>query len=222
MSGVWLASYIALWAVVLFQGLVIFMLLRQLGVIYLGTARGVAHDGLPVGEQAPDFAVADLDGRPVLLGDFRGLPLLLIFGSATCTPCRGLIPDLNLFARERQQELRVLFLSQGEAEESRRFARELDLQVPVATHPDDELPDKYRARVTPFAFLIDGEGVIRAKGLANNREHLVLLLRMAREQTPESAKGSGRNGAMAEEGTAVQEQDRQVGSAHEAGAREGR
>lgn len=200
MSGVWLASYIALWAVVLFQGFIILMLLRQLGIIYLGTAQGVSRDGLAVGERAPDFAVAGLDGQSISLAGLRGLPLLLVFGSANCNPCRQLIPDLNVFARERQDELRVLFLSRGEIEETRRFASEVDAQVPVATHPDSTLPDRYKARVTPFAFLIDGDGVIVAKGLANNREHLELLERMARDhQKTESRRENGRNGATADE-----------------------
>ena len=205
MSGPWLVSYIALWAVVLFQGVVIFLLLRQLGVIYLGTAQCVARDGLPLGRRAPDFTLPDLDDRPTSLAGFRGLPLLLIFGSATCAPCRTLIPDLNVFARERRQELRVLFLSRGEVEEARRFAGELDVQVPVAVHPDETLPDQYKTRVTPFAFLIDGDGVIRAKGLANNREHLEMLLRMAREDSDETA-AHGRNGATAEERTVTKEE----------------
>lgn len=205
MSGPWLVSYIALWTVVLFQGVVIFLLLRQLGVIYLGTAQGVARDGLPLGRRAPDFALPDLDGRPTSLAGFRGLPLLLIFGSATCAPCRTLIPDLNVFARERRDDLRVLFLCRGGVQEARRFAGEVDVQVPVAVHPDEQLPDQYKTRVTPFAFLVDGEGMIRAKGLANNREHLELLLRMAREHTDEAA-GPGRNGASVEERPVAQEE----------------
>lgn len=207
MSGPWLVSYVVLWALVLFQGLVIFVLLRQLGVIYLGTAQGVARDGLALGERAPGFTLPDLAGRLLSLADFRGLPLLLIFGSPTCVPCRSLIPDLNAFARQRQRELRVLFLSQGDLEEARRFASELDVQVPVAVHPDYDLPDKYKARVTPFAFLIDGEGVIRAKGLANNREHLEMLLRMVKEQAAPSAE-AGRNGASAEEQPVPEEERR--------------
>ena len=199
MSGAWLASYIALWAVVLFQGVIIFLLLRQLGVMYLGTARGVARDGLAPGQRAPDFTLPDLEGRPVSLVDFRGLPLLLIFGSPTCVPCRALIPDLNVLASERREELRVLFLSQGRVDDTRRFASEAAVQVPVAAHPDDDLPGKYKARVTPFAFLIDGEGIIRAKGLANNRDHLDLLLRMADAQTSEERRSAGRDGATADQ-----------------------
>lgn len=203
MSGPWLISYIVLWAVVLFQGFVIFLLLRQLGVIYLGTAQGVSRDGLALGRRAPDFALQDLDGRPVALAGFRGLPLLLVFGSTTCAPCRALIPDLNAFARERREELRALFLCRGEPAEAQRFAQENGIQVPVAVHPDTSLSDKYRARVTPFAFLIDGEGVIRGKGLANNREHLEMIMRMASGEPAADARSS--NGAAAGEPALAEE-----------------
>ncbi len=192
MSGAWLASYIALWAVVLFQGFAIFLLLRQLGQMYLGTAQGVARDGLSAGERAPDFTVADLEGRPVSRADFLGLPLLLVFGSPHCNPCRTLIPDLNVFAEERQEELRVLFLSRGDADEARQLVSETGMRVPIAIHPDENLPEQYKTRVSPFAFLIDSEGIVQAKGLANNRDHLTMLMDMSRE------KAHSHNGAAAQ------------------------
>ncbi|MEX2158490.1 MAG: redoxin domain-containing protein [Dehalococcoidia bacterium] len=202
MSGVWLASYIALWAVVLFQGIVIFILLRQLGVIYLGTAQAVARDGLSQGQRAPEFSLPGLDGAPVALAALRGLPLLLVFGSPSCGPCKTLVPELNVFAGEKAGELRVLFLSRGDVEDTRRFVQELDVRVPVAVYPDERLAEQYKVRVTPFAFLLDGEGVVRAKGLANNRQHLDLLLRQAAEgHTP----GRSRNGKHANERTPAEE-----------------
>ena len=201
MSGPWLISYIVLWAVVLFQGVLIFVLLRQLGLMYLGTAQGVARDGIAVGQRAPEFTAVGLDGGHVSLAGFRGLPLLLVFGSPSCAPCRGLIPDLNAFAQENREELRALFLCRGSLDEARRFGDELNVQVPVAVHPDDGLPDRFRARVTPFAFLIDGEGVVKAKGLANNRAHLEMLLDMARKEIDRVRRPADRNGATAEEKT---------------------
>lgn len=201
MSGPWLASYIALWAVVMLQGVAIFVLLRQLGIMYLGTAQGIARDGLAAGDRAPEFTLPALSGGTVTLPDFHGLRLLIVFGSASCAPCRALIPDLNAFAQEKRDELHVLFLCRGGLDEARRFAEELDVQVPVAVHPDDSLPDQFRARVTPFAFLLDGEGIVRAKGLANNRSHLDMLLEMAGKETGRGRTKTGRNGAEAEEMT---------------------
>lgn len=206
MSGAWLASYIVLWAVVLFQGVVIFVLLRQLGIIYLGTAQGVARDGIAAGQRAPDFTLPNLAGGHVSLADFRGHSLLLVFGSTSCAPCRTLVPDLNEFARTRAGEFRALFLIRGTPAETQRFVDELDVQVPVALHNDEELPDKYKARVTPFAFVIDGEGIVRAKGLANNREHLDMLLKMASEAPKRPPKAGSRNGVAAE--TALAEEAR--------------
>lgn len=198
MSGPWLVSYIVLWAVVLFQGVVIVVVLRQLGIMYLGTAQGVARDGIAAGQRAPEFVASGLDGGHVTLADFRGMPLLLVFGSATCAPCRGLIPDLNAFALEKREELRALFLCRGGVDEARGFASELSVQVPVAAHPDEELPEKFKTRVTPFAFLIDAEGVVLAKGLANNRAHLDMLLDMAAKEAPSGERNAARNGASAE------------------------
>lgn len=37
----------------------------------------------PVGENAPEFTLTDLEGREVSLADFRGLYLTLEFGSIT-------------------------------------------------------------------------------------------------------------------------------------------
>ena len=190
MSGAWLASYIALWAVVLFQGAVIFLLVRQLGIIYLGTAQGVSRDGIAVGSKAPDFSVHDLGGREVSLGGLLEKHALVIFGSATCRPCRELIPDLNGFARDHRQALNVLFLCYASEEDARRFAEETVAQVPVGVYQDESLADAYKARVTPFAFVIDREGVVRAKGLANNRAHLDMLWQAARGEPKADTNGT--------------------------------
>ncbi|MGB2695890.1 MAG: redoxin domain-containing protein [Dehalococcoidia bacterium] len=194
MSGPWLASYIALWAIVLIQGAVIFLILRQLGLMYLGTAQGVARDGLAVGKRAPQFTATGLAGETVALGDFQSAPLLLVFGSPNCSPCKNLIPHLNVFAAERADDLRVLFLSRGEVEDARRFASEHNIEVPVAAHPDDALPDRFQARVTPFGFVIGMDGLILAKGLVNTREHLDMLVHMAGEELRHNPE-AGRNGA---------------------------
>ena len=193
MSGAWLASYAVLWGIVLFQGLVIFVLLRQLGIIYLGTAQGVGRDGIAPGQRAPDFTLPDLSGALHSLADFRGRSLLLVFGSTSCAPCRGLVPDLNTFALTHAAALKALFLIRGTPSEIERFTGELDIQVPVAILSDEELAEKYKTRVTPFAFVIDGEGVVRSKGLANNGEHLDMLLNAATDE-PKGRRGASRNG----------------------------
>jgi methylamine dehydrogenase accessory protein MauD len=185
----------ALWAVVLFQGVVIFLLLRQLGLMYLGTAQGIARDGLAVGKRAPQFTAVGLSGDQITLQERLSLPLLLIFGSPTCGPCKSLVPHLNEFAAERTGELHVLFLSRGSVDDARRFATEQAVHVPLAAHPDDALPDRFQARVTPFGFVIGSDGTVLAKGLVNNREHLDMLVHMAGEELRHAGGEHSRNGS---------------------------
>ena len=43
--------------------LLVFLLYRQLGIMYLGSAEGVSRDGLDRGTKAPDFTVTDQYGE---------------------------------------------------------------------------------------------------------------------------------------------------------------
>src|SRR5438067_7226270 len=113
MDGIWIVSFIALWIIVIGEGVLILLLYRQLGVLYLGSAAGVSRDGLAVGSQAPDFTLADIDGQPHKLSSMRGRNILLLFGSSHCDPCRRLLPGLEEFARNEGREFEVLWLSQG-------------------------------------------------------------------------------------------------------------
>src|SRR5439155_20757324 len=92
MEGIWLVSYVLLWLLVSVLFLLVFLLYRQLGIMYLGSAEGVSRDGLDRGTKAPDFTVTDQYGEAHRLADYRGKPSVLLFGSPHCSPCRILLP----------------------------------------------------------------------------------------------------------------------------------
>src|SRR6476659_6730503 len=121
MEGIWLVSYIVLWLLVLGMGVLIFLLYRQLGVMYLGSAEGVSRDGLPVGTPAPDFNLQDQYGNMQHLAGYRGKPLYLVFGSPGCTPCRVLMPQLNEWAVQHP-EIQVVWLNAASPEETLKYA----------------------------------------------------------------------------------------------------
>lgn len=54
--------------------------------------------GVAVGEPAPDFTATRLDGTEVRLSDFRGKPLVLETGSASCPMYIGHIEPMNALA----------------------------------------------------------------------------------------------------------------------------
>jgi methylamine dehydrogenase accessory protein MauD len=195
MEGVWLVSYIVLWVLVLTMGVLILLLYRQLGIMYLGSAEGVSRDGLPKGTQAPDFSVTDQYGNLQRLINYRGRPTLLLFGSPHCSPCRTLLPQLHDWAAAHP-EVGVLWLNAASPEESLKFVSDTGATIPVAPYPPEgnsNLLDTYRVRVTPFSFLLDENGVIRAKGLVNTKAGLDLYykeLKTGKQQEQTVAQGA--------------------------------
>lgn len=174
MEGIWLISYIVLWLLVLGLGLLVLLLYRQLGIMYLGSAEGVSRDGLERGKPAPDFSLTDQYGNPQRLANFRGKPSVLLFGSPHCSPCRILLPQMNEWAKAHP-EVGVVWLNAASPEESLKFVSDTGAEIPVAPYaPQENLMDKYRVRVTPFMFFLDENGVIRAKGLVNTKSGLDL------------------------------------------------
>ncbi len=177
MEGIWLISYIVLWALVVALAVLVLLLYRQLGIMYLGSAEGVSRDGLERGKPAPDFALTDQHGNTHRLSAYRGRPVVLLFGSPHCSPCRILLPQLQDWAR-KHPEVTVLWLNAASPEESARFVAETGATIPILPFsPDDNLMDRYRVRVTPFTFFLDAQGVIRAKGLVNTKSGLDLYYR---------------------------------------------
>ncbi|MDQ3928734.1 MAG: TlpA family protein disulfide reductase [Chloroflexota bacterium] len=184
MEGIWLVSYIVLWLVVLVLLVLVILLYRQLGIMYLGSAEGVSRDGLDLGAQAPDFALTDQYGNLQRPADYRGRPLLLLFGSPNCGPCKVLLPELHAWASDHPH-VGVLWLNLASREENLRYAKEMGATLPMPAHtPADGVVEHFKVRVTPFLFFLDEQGIVRAKGLANSREALDLYynrLRSSRE-----------------------------------------
>jgi methylamine dehydrogenase accessory protein MauD len=172
MEGIWLVSYIVLWLVVLVLLVLVILLYRQLGIMYLGSAEGVSRDGIELGTLAPDFRLTDQYGnvqRPI---DYRGRPLLVLFGSPNCGPCKVLLPELHEWAADHP-EVGVLWLNLASAEENARYAQDNGATLPMSAHtPADGVVERFKVRVTPFLFFLDERGIVRAKGLANTRDAL--------------------------------------------------
>jgi methylamine dehydrogenase accessory protein MauD len=87
--------------------------------------------------------------------------------------CKKLLPIARSFAHA--ERLDVVLVGDGDEAEQRSMIREFGLEgVPYVNSP--QVGMTFRVGKLPYAVLIDAEGVIRAKGLVNNREHLESLL----------------------------------------------
>jgi thiol-disulfide isomerase/thioredoxin/uncharacterized membrane protein YphA (DoxX/SURF4 family) len=132
--------------------------------------------GLPLGADAPAFELPDLSGARVSLQHLLapGRPLLLVFSSPSCGPCRALAPDIRSWRERYSDRLTVVVVSEGT----------------VMDHPEEgdhrtvllqfkrEVAEAYQAWGTPSALLLSPSGAV-ASGVAAGAEQIARLVASA-------------------------------------------
>jgi peroxiredoxin len=177
----WLASYLALWAIV---GVLSFLLLGAL--LALGrltwrleqleaiTPTRLGRSGLKPGTTAPDFTLPTDGGTELSLRDLRGHKVLLVFLQSACKPCARIVPALNRL--QRKGTVRVVGVHSGEIDVVRTWMAEAHCEFPIVVQQDLALSRRYQIFATPFAFLINAQGVVESKGLVMREQHVRYVL----------------------------------------------
>ena len=178
MGSLWLVTHLVLGVFALGIG---FLLLGVLRALKVGSWRLEQLEialsdrlGLPPGTKAPPFALSDVQGVRVALKSFAGRRVLLVFTQSNAHPWQQLLPELNHL--QQQGSLQVLLIGTGGLEAAKKLASEGPAAFPILVQETRNLARRYHVPAMPFAFLIDEQGVIRAKGTIANPRHLDLLL----------------------------------------------
>jgi methylamine dehydrogenase accessory protein MauD len=177
-------SNIVLWAALIALVFVVLALTRQLGVLHERITPAGAlmmNRGPAIGAAVEAVDVVDLDGHGLRIGAPRtdSRSTLLLFVSPTCPVCKTLLPVVRSSRGQERSWLDVILASDGDPAEHRRFVLEHDLgEFPYVISPTLGLA--YQVNRLPFAALIDEDGLLRARGLVNSREHLESLFEAKR------------------------------------------
>lgn len=117
------------------------------------------------GRPAPNFVLADYDGRAVRLSDFRGQTVFLNFWATWCTTCEAEMRDMQRLAEENPDDLVVLAANQAEGRGRAKNwsdARGLTA-LKFVLDSEEEVTDAYRLPSgLPHSFFIDENGIVRA------------------------------------------------------------
>jgi len=171
-------SIVLLWAAVVVLALLLWALSRQVGILFERVAPMgalITDSGPAVGQSSPTFSLTGIQSETVELGGLSARPTLVFFLSPTCPVCKKLIPVLKALRRDEKKGLSIVLASDGEEADHLRFVREQQLEaMPYVL--SSELGIAYRVSRLPYAVLLDGNGVVAAKGLVNSREQLDSLL----------------------------------------------
>ena len=166
-----------LFVMVLGLSIAVFALSRQVGILFERVAPMgalIIDAGPKVGSPAPLFELPTLAGTKLKLGGARERSTLLFFLSPTCPVCKKLLPVLKSMRPAEAEWLDVVLASDGDLTTHQRFAEAGSLQsFPYVL--STELGVSFRVSRLPFAVLIGEDGIVRAKGLINNREQLESL-----------------------------------------------
>lgn len=149
MTGWWAAAFVAQWLLLVTLAVVVVALARQIGILHLRLGpRGALEidtEGPGIGEAPAMLTARAADGSTVQVGG-PGEGRLLLFSSPTCPICDEVAPGVPVAAAAAG--LRPQIVHDPEAEAA--------LGVPG----------------TPFAIVLDEDGVVRSKGTPNNLEQL--------------------------------------------------
>jgi thioredoxin-dependent peroxiredoxin len=131
---------------------------------------------IQVGQAAPDFSLADQDGKPVTLSGCKGSPIVLYFYPKDDTPgcTKEACAFRDAFAEYRERGARILGISPDEPASHARFVKKYALPFTLLADPDHRVCESYGVwkeknmygrksmGVERTTFLIDAHGIVRA------------------------------------------------------------
>lgn len=169
MSTWWEISSIVQWVVILALAIMNAVLFRQLGIMIMGSQRGIDMSGIPVGRKLPQDRLESVSGTGWAPADWLGEKYLVFFGGTYCSECAGLMPVLREIS-DSGLRLAVMMFSNG-PEDLREYIAKNDppgLIIPTS----QELGYKFDAVAVPYAYAVGERGEVISKGLASGRAPL--------------------------------------------------
>ena len=106
----------------------------------------------------------DIHGFPVELARGTGKFQFVFFASAKCPICRGALQSLQTFAESNHRVTETVMVCRGREDDVMSFSKGLVSALKVVADSKGAIGRRLRIGATPFALLIDGGGLVRAKG----------------------------------------------------------
>ncbi len=166
-------------ALVVIQSILLLLLFRQVGALLLARVDVIAAEGPALGSLLSEPMAtsvgfhrnrADSTRRTLLLLTRRG-----------CGACETALRSLPGWLKDRDEKPALLAAGDGMLDLDGVSRMRLK-SMGMIEHEALEALTVFGVRMTPFAFLLDGEGRVLAKGILSREEHLKQLESQAQEQ----------------------------------------
>lgn len=130
-----------------------------------------------IGEEAPDIALPDANGKIIKLSDLKGQIVLLDFWASWCGPCRGEMPNVVEAYNQYNSKGFTVYSVSLDSDKNRWLSAiqqdgmVWDAHVSELKKWDSDAAREYFVRGIPATFLIDKDGIIIGKNLRGAALH---------------------------------------------------
>jgi peroxiredoxin/mono/diheme cytochrome c family protein len=129
-----------------------------------------------INKRVPPLTFTDLTGRTWQLSELtRRSPVVLVFLGAKCPAAQRYATRLNqlyaTYARRGVQLIGIYPNYDDTAQEVRQCVQEWQLKFPIVHDPEGKLARQLGATMTPQAFLIDRNGILRYRGAIDDNRY---------------------------------------------------
>lgn len=117
---------------------------------------------IQVGDDAPDFALVDMNGEKHQLSDYKGKGVFLNFWGTWCKPCEREFPLMDKqYQVYKDQGLEILAVNIGESDFAvQKFIDRKGLTFPVLIDEKKSVMETYKINPLPTTLLINPNGKI--------------------------------------------------------------
>ena len=117
------------------------------------------------GKHAPNFEATAIDGRPMVLNQLLGKPVVLVFWASWCGPCRQEAPEIAALASRYGDQVQFLSVNAGEdGAVVKRAAGDWGITWPVVPDVAGAISRAYSVQAIPLVLVLDADGLIRYRG----------------------------------------------------------
>ncbi len=134
-------------------------------------------EGTEIGDQAPSFTLAGLDGREIKLKSYRGKKVFLNFWATWCSPCRIEMPAIQELYNKNDDIIILAINLREKKGEVAEFMMLNGYTFKTLLDTEGKIANKYLVRGIPTSYALDENGIIIGKhtGTMNYSQMLELL-----------------------------------------------
>ncbi len=121
------------------------------------------REACPIGQEAKDFTLEDINGKQLTLSSLRGRYVMLDFWGSWCVNCIAVFPQVKAFYEQYRDQIEIVGVAFHDKKDKwKASAAENELPWKLVFDPDGEgsVAERYGIVAAPTYVLIDPEGKV--------------------------------------------------------------